>query len=511
MEQYFTAKIESLYYPEQMNPTLKDISIDFRPGEFVFLVGSPHSGKSSLCQALAGVIPSFKEGTLIGEINFEGENIINKRLPEMAGKIGLVRDESQNQLFCTTVEEDLAFGPCNLLLEPEEIRARIEKALRFVGLQGYEKRKPETLSGGEGQRVAIASMMTLEPKVIILDGAVSQLDPQGRKEIYEKLRILAIQEKTMVMIVEEKAHLYLHLAHRLICMDNGRIIYDGSPEKEAILSREKIWDFPKKIHPRNGSNPEGQIVSVNNLTFQYPNGEFALRDVSLDIYPREFVALMGKNGAGKTTLAKHLNGLHKPVQGDVLIHHMNTKNYSTAQLANQVGYLFQNPQVQICTNTVEAEVAFTLKAKKLPKREIGKRVLPLLDKMGLIGFAQDHPYRLGKSDIQKLGLASSLVNEPHLLVIDEPTSQMSTAQSWETMELIDQHHRKGGTVIMISHDLNLALHFASRIVVMDRGKIVLDIPTDDCFQYEERLCELGLDIREVYAEGDMRYEAIAGI
>lgn len=511
MDQLFTARIESLYYPEQANPALKDIFLDFKPGEFVFLAGSPRSGKSSLCQALAGVIPAFKVGTVNGEINFAGENLTTKRLPEVAGTIGLVREEPQNQLFCTTVEEDLAFGPCNLLLEPEKVRARIKKALQFVGLPGYENRKPETLSGGEAQRIALASALTLEPEVIILDGAVTQLDPQGRREIYEKLRTLALQEKKIVIAAEEKAYNYLRLANRLIILNKGTIIYDGYPKKEALFTAEKAWNFPKRTNSANIANMEKPIVSVINLTFQYPNGDFALENISLDIYPGEFIALMGRNGAGKTTLAKHFNGLHKPAGGDVVINQMNTKNYSTAQLAGQVGYLFQNPQLQICTNSVWAEVAFALKVKKLPKKVIEDRVSLLLAEMGLTEFSQSHPYKLARSDIQKLALASSLANEPQILIIDEPTSQMSAVQSWETMELISQYNRNGITVIMISHDLNLALNFSSRIVVMDEGQIAMDIPTVHCFHHEEKLQELGLDIWEVYPEGEMKHEAIAGV
>ncbi|AOT72037.1 ABC transporter ATP-binding protein [Geosporobacter ferrireducens] len=511
MKQLFTARIEGLYYPEQMNPVLKDISLSFRPGQFIFLAGPPRSGKSSLCQALAGVIPSFKEGVLRGEINFEGENIIGKPLPEVTGKIGLVRDEPQNQLFCTTVEEDLAFGPCNLLLEPEEVKRKIKKALHFVGLEGFENRKPETLSGGEAQRIALASMLTLEPKVIILDGAVTQLDPQSRREIYEKLHTLAQQEKKIVIIVEEKAYQYLYLAHRLICLDQGTVLYDGYPKKEVLFDVKKPWNFPEKVPVDNAADKERPRISVNHLTFQYPNRKFALKNISLDIYPGEFVALMGRNGAGKTTLAKHFNGLHKPGSGDVVINHMNTKEYSTAQLASQVGYLFQNPQIQICTHSVQAEVAFALKAKKIPKREIEGKVSQLMDKMGLIKFAQEHPYKLAKSDVQRLALASCLINEPQILIVDEPTSQMSAAQSWETMELISQYNRSGVTVIMISHDLNLALNFTSRMIIMNQGQITLDIPTAHCFNHEEKLRGLGLDIREVYAEGEMRYEAIAGV
>ncbi len=498
MNWLLTAKIESLYYPGQDSPVLKDISLDFKPGEFVFLAGSTGSGKTSLCLALTGVIPSFKSGTIKGEIKFDGKDIIAKGLPEVAGKIGLVRDEPQDQLFCTTVEEDLAFGPCNLQIADKEVRTRIKKALEFVGLKGFENRKPETLSGGEAQRIAIASTLSLNPQVLIFDRATNQLDPQGRKEIYEKLRTLTLQEKKIVIVVEEKASDYLHLADRLINLDSGTIVYDGSPKREAFMTLEKVRNLPKgKAIKFPATKP---IVSIRNLSFRYPNDQFALKNISLDIYPGEFVALMGKNGAGKTTLAKHFNGLHKPTSGDVIINDLNTKSYSTAQLASQVGYLFQNPQMQICTNSVLAEVGFALKVKKMPDKQIETKVYPLLERVGLTQHAQIHPYRLMKGELQKLALAASLVNEPQILIIDEPTSQMSNIQSWETLELIADYNRQGVTVIMISHDSKLALNFASRIVLMNQGKIELNTQTAYCLEHEGKFRELGINIREVYLE-----------
>jgi len=511
MNQKFTAKIDRLSFPESTESVLHEITLEFIPGEIVFLSGTPSSGKSSLCQILAGIIPHYKESDFTGRIELYGENIIVKRLPEVAGKIGYLKDDPQSQLFCATVEEDLAFGPCSLLLHPDEVKSRTRKCLEFVGLKGYEKRKTETLSGGEAQRIALASMLTLSPEMIILDEALTQLDAQGRRQIYEQLGELAVKKKKMIIIVEEKLENYLYLANRLLVLDKGKIIYDGCPKQEALISAKKMRKDHRGVQPGQSIDVSHPIIRVENLSFNYPNGLVALKGISLEVNSGEFIALMGKNGAGKTTLAKHLNGLHQPSEGTVFINEMNTRNHSIAKLSNEVGYLFQNPQMQICTNSVEEEVGFALKVRRLSKKVIATKVTALLSEMDLSEFSKDHPYTLGKGNVQKLALASSLINEPQIIIVDEPTSQMNMIQGLEMMEMISEYNQKGVTVVMISHDLHLAVHYASRIVVLDRGQIALDIQTMECFEHEQKLRDLGLEVRDVKIEGEETHEAIVRI
>lgn len=501
-------KIKKLSYPEGEKWSLEDINTDFKYGELVFLTGSPHSGKTTLCQAIAGVLPNFTDCNLEGSVQLDGQDIVTKDLPEVAGKVAYIRDDPKNQLFSFTVEEDLGFGPCSLLLEEEEVKKRIKKALDFVGLERYEKRKSHTLSGGEAQRVVLASVLTLDPKVLILDEAVTQIDPKGRRDIYEKLSEMAKEENKIVIIVDNKVENYFSIDHKLIVLDQGKIIYDGP------IRKEKLPKFIKPIKLQTNRalfKTVEPVLSVENLSFQYGNGEFGLEDIHLKVYPGEFIALMGKNGAGKTTLAKHFNGLHKPSKGNVWVKNMNTREHTTAQLSKKVGYLFQDPQIQLFTNSVEEEVSFALRVQKLPKDEIEDRTKKVLDKMGLSPYAKDHPYTLSKGDVQKLALASSLINEPEILIIDEPTSQMGFVQSWKVIELVSQLTKKGVAVIMISHDLELALHYSSRMVVLKEGTIKLDIPTRECFTYEKELNHLGLDLSKDGGKGEEMYETIVGI
>lgn len=500
--------IKTLSYPGDKNWSLKEVNTHIKYGELVFLTGSPGSGKTTLCQVIAGILPNFTNCKLEGSVELDGKKIIQEHLPEVAGKIAYIRDEPKNQLFSFTVEEDLAFGPCSLLLEEEEIKKRVKRALDFVGLKGYEKRKSYTLSGGEAQRAVLASLLTLDPKVLILDEAVTQIDPKGRRKIYEKLSKMAKEEKKIIIIVDNKVENYFSMDHKLIVVEDGKIIYDGPMKKEKLPAFIKPVKAQSNIALFTNLEP---VLSVEKLSFQYDNGEFGLENMDFKVYPGEFVSLMGENGAGKTTLAKHFNGLHKPSKGNVWVRDMNTREHSTAQLSKKVGYLFQDPQIQLFTNSVEEEVSFALRVQKLPVEEIKDRTKKILDEMHLSQYAKDHPYTLSKGDVQKLALASSLINEPEILIIDEPTSQMGFAQSWEVMENIFQLSQKGLAVIMISHDLELALHYSSRMLVLKGGHIELDIKSNECLTYKKELYDLGLDICKDSGKGEGIYETIVGI
>jgi len=498
MKSLLTARIEILRYHDQTKPTLKNIDLNINAGEFIILAGPPSSGKSTLCHCLSGVIPLFHPAALIGDVTFEGKSILTIRLPELAGKIGLVREAPEDQLFCTTVEEDLAFGPCNLLLEPEEVKDRIINALKFVGLTGYAKRKTETLSGGESQRAALASILTLNPQVLILDHAMDQVDSEGRREIIRKLRELCRQGEKTVILVDEKFMELQAQGDRVIALNHDTVIFDGrlSEFKSNSAFRSCFEMQPPPIKWPASANNKGfprvetneqislnyspqvdqdPIISVKNLYFSYRDSDFALRNLCLDICPGEFVALVGKNGAGKTTLAKHFNGLLCPQSGEVVVNGMNTKDYTIAQLASHVGFLFQNSELQVCTNSVQDEVSFALKVKKLPSQEVRNKVSKILHLLGLQEVAQIHPYRLPRGLLRKVALASCLVNEPRLLIIDEPTSRMSDLQARETMGFVETFNKQGRTILMITHDLELAMRFSQRIVFMEDGQIKWDI------------------------------------
>jgi energy-coupling factor transporter ATP-binding protein EcfA2 len=504
------AKINSLYFSDAKNPVLKNIDIQIPAGEFIVLTGPSGAGKSVFLHCLAGVIPHYKYARLDGEIRFRGHVI--PRLPEVAGKIGLITDNPQNQLFSTTVEEDLAFGPSNMLLKPMEIHQLITYALDFVGLSGYEKRKPETLSGGELQRIVLASVLTMDPEILLLDRPADQLDPKGRKDIYQKLRSLCKAQGKTVIAAEEMLEDVVSLADHIWIMDQGtlRQRIKGDKNITPISIRKQFSEIRvrqvkgESISPSLKSMDQSTpAVEVKGLSLRYENSEFALKNVSLKICPGDFVALIGENGAGKTTLTKTFNGLLRPEKGSVFINGLNVAEHTTAQLSAHIGYLFQNPLLQVCQNSVEEEISFGLKVKKFPKDNIKNRVQQVLRDFRLEGAASLHPYKLSRGMLQKVALASVLVSDPPILVIDEPTSNMCYEEAREVMDLIDQYHQKGHTVIMITHNLTLAEEYCRRFIVMHKGRLVLD--TDDASLANYR------DYREVFLNLGVTLQTIPGI
>jgi energy-coupling factor transporter ATP-binding protein EcfA2 len=498
MEHLLTAQIDKLSYQGSSDVVLRQVFVDLYPGEFVHLKGPSGSGKSVLCRCLAGIIPLFESATLVGEVVFHGRNLSDLRLPQLAGEIGFVGHDPQNQLFCATLKEDLAFGPCSLLLDRVDVEGRVKRALRFVGLTGYENRTSETLSGGEIRRAALASAWTLDPKLFILDCAFDQIDARAHRDICRKLAQMCSEMGKTILLVDERSDTCASFVHRTIVMEKGTVIYDGkidrfsawvpsnkmgpgggtSLESAAVVSRQTDQGSTYPLIASKGRRPHecssDPIISVKGLCFTYPESGFALKDISFDAFKGEFVAIVGENGAGKTTLIKHLNGLLRPSAGEVIVNGLAVKDCTPAQMSDYVAYLLQDPLMQVCSSSVRGEVGFGLKAKGVHPQEIAQRVDRILRRLDLMDVANDHPYRLPRCELQKVALASCMVSEAEILVVDEPTSAMSYPQNWGTLELLSKISSEGHTILMITHDQDVAGYFCHRTIVMKKGRIESD-------------------------------------
>ncbi len=528
------ACIRQVKLPCRPKPALAGVDLQFKAGEFVLIAGPPESGKSALCRCLAGIIPLFDDSVLDGDVIFEGNPISQMRLPELAGKIGFVQNDPDNQLFCTDLEDDLAFGPCSLLVDPVEIKRRVTWAMRFVGMSGFEKRAPQSLSGGERQRAALASILTLKPKVLILDRCTDQLDLWGRRDIYRKLRQCCKEDGMSVILVDERLDDLQFLVDRIVVLKEGSLCFDGDSGPEfqpyfansvlklryAALSRTICptgtdgaieTRHSDCFHPKNPTESRTlplpdkpaippSIVSLRDVCYRYSDSRFSLQRVSLEIGQGEFIALAGTNGAGKTTLAKHINGLLRPQSGEAWVYSFNTRATSSSELSRYIGTCFQDPMLRICSNSVRAEVGFVLKLKKIPKDEIDARVNCILERLGLVSVAEQHPYRLSPGQLQRTALASVLVGRPRFLILDEPTSRISAAKKWEVMELIKEFHEQGVTVLMISHDPEIVVNFSDRLVIMSKGRIVADTATEQWRSNEKELYDLTDSLNPILTE-----------
>ncbi|OLN29401.1 ABC transporter ATP-binding protein [Desulfosporosinus metallidurans] len=536
----------SYHYPNSMEPSLRNISLTVDKGKFVGLMGATGAGKTTLSLCLNGLIPQLLEGKLMGQVIVAGLDVRKTAVQSLSKILGLVLQDPETQIIGRTVEEDTAFGPRNFLVPLEEIKRRVNQTLEKVRLQGYNKRLTQELSGGEKQRLAIAGVLVMEPEILVLDEPTSELDPVGRSEIFETLDDLRRQKELTIMLVEHSSEELIKKADEVVVLNQGEVVWRGVPTelfRNIPLLRqygikplpvsligwafyERGWvpfdeiplDIPSAEHlvrdllPRHGqwrdnlqslqhlqpqktdsfqAQKEG-AVRIRDLIYQYNSGQPALRGINLTIATGEFVALIGQNGAGKSTLAKHLNGLLKPTCGDVIVEGMNTLKYDTAHLSKTIGYVFQNPDHQIFSVTVEKELEYGLKNAGFKGQEIKERVDQVLKSTGLERYRHVHPFTLGKGERQLIAVASILVIKPKLLIIDEPTTGSDWAGVQTMMALISQLHLAGTTIVMISHDMDLVAQYAQRVIVLKDGGILLDGSPRDVFSKEELLLDAAI-------------------
>ncbi|WP_407309302.1 ABC transporter ATP-binding protein [Desulfosporosinus sp. SB140] len=547
----------SYYYPNAVEASLKTISLTVEKGKFIVLMGETGAGKTTLSLCLNGLIPQLLEGKLTGQVVVAGQDVRKTPVQLMSKFLGLVLQDPESQLIGRTVEEDTAFGPRNISVPLEEIQQRVNGTLEKVRLQGYNQRLTEELSGGEKQRLAIAGVLAMEPEILVLDEPTSELDPIGRSEIFTTLDDLRRKKDLTIMLVEHSSEDVLKTADEVVVINQGEIIWRGEPvqlfRNVPLLQQygikplpvslmgwnlyEKGWisidaiplDLPSaehlirtllSNHGQHKSNPllplrkkelsssQGErAVQINDLFYQYNSNQPALRSINLTIESGEFVALIGQNGAGKTTLVRHLNGLLKPTRGDVIIRGMNTKQYDTSHLARTVGYVFQNPDHQIFSATVEKELEYGLKNAGFRGPEVRKRINQVLEDTGLEQYRNVHPFTLGKGERQMIAVASILVLKPQILIIDEPTTGSDWSGVQAIMTLIHQLHLAGTTIIMISHDMDLVAQYAQRVIVLKEGDILLDGHPHEVFANEKvlldaaivppQLCRLSLRLSDI--------------
>lgn len=533
--------IENLayHYPNCETPSLNGINLSIQQGKFIVVMGMNGAGKTSLALCLNGIIPQLLEGRILGKVTVAGKDVRKFRTQTLANLVGLVFQDPESQIIGSTVAEDTAFGPRNLGLSLEEIEHRVQTELAKVQLKGYESRKTDELSGGEKQRLALAGILAMGPKVLVLDEPASELDPGGRAALYSALDQLRQEGSHTVIVIEHSIEDIWSRADEVVVLKDGKVAWRGEPvdlfRDLPLLTQlgirplpvsEIFWPFVSKgwitlkeipvtieeataLIPKilrynpytqqaekpadleyteqESSGPVGS-VRISDLTHQYNSSTVSLDQINLEIKTGEFIALIGPNGAGKTTLTKHLNGLLRPGKGDVWVSGKNTKQYKTGELAGTVGYVFQNPDHQLFETTVEKELAFGLKKAGKSLQEIKNRVDKILKKFGLEAYRLLHPLTLGKSLKQSLAIASAIILQPDILVFDEPTKGLDWPGAKRVMAIIKSLHEEGMTIIMITHDMELAIH-AQRVIVLKKGRILSDGKPPQVFLDEEGLSE----------------------
>jgi energy-coupling factor transport system ATP-binding protein len=509
---------------------LQNIQGQIEDGTFVVVMGHGGAGKSTLCFSLNALVPKFFRGKYQGRVLINGQEVARHRVPEMSRLVGLVLQDFEAQLFSTNVELEMAFGPENHRLPRREIERRIQHYLSFVRLEKLRNREPASLSGGQKQRLAIGSVLALEPRVLVMDEATTDLDPLGRKEVLSVAK--SIREEGRILLIVDHEPETAVTADQVWLMRDGQVISQGPPSEILVdvnlmqscgiktlpmvelfhsmswpgnpltvdTAIELIQKHPltqrreSKAHTVSSDHAKSSpILQVEELRYAYPTyPEEALRGINLMIEEGEFIAILGQNGSGKTTLAKHFNGLLKPTSGRVLVQNKRTTEYSHREMARWVGYVFQNPDHQIFARTVAEEVGFGLKMQNQTSRTIETRVGEALEGVGLQGYEKKVPFALTKGERQRVAVASVLAAQPRVIILDEPTTGLDDRHQQDMMEMLKRLNQQGHTVIIITHSMGVAAEYANRVVVMSNGGLLSDGPTRAVFADEARLAEASL-------------------
>jgi len=504
---------------------LKNINLDIYPDDFALLLGPPGCGKSMLTRCLNGIIPHLDEGTMEGSVIVEGKDTVASNIYEFATKIGMVFQNPDDQIVSLKVLDEVAWGVENLGLEHEEIRERVDKFMDLLDISHLRDRLTFAISGGQKQKVSIASNLAMLQDVLVLDDPTTDLDPVCKMEVVQVLRQLHQEMGKGLIVIEHDLSDLIEMANRLIIMEDGSIVHDGTPEElvtehyndlvrlginipqhveiaHAVLEisgstqpcpahKEKAFsvlnDFVRKRRlppveqkPKEQENKDA-VISVRNLEFAYQPKIPILKGINFDIFQGEFVAIVGANGSGKSTLVNNFTGLLVPDKGQIVINGHDTRKIKISDLAQNIGYVFQNPDHQLFSNTVAEEVGFSLRLRNIPQDEIEKRVSETLEFVQLAQFSHRHPFSLSRGQRQKLAVATALIHQPSVILLDEPTTGQDRHSLSGLLALMTRLNRQGNTTIMITHDMNIVAAYASRVLVMVDGRIMMDGHPIDIF------------------------------
>jgi len=479
----------SFTYRGAAAPALERVSLRVHPGEFLTITGASGCGKSTLVLCMAGFIPHAFPGIMQGTVRIHGKDTREYPAGGLSGIVGLVQQDPEAQLCTLTVSDEVAFGPENLCLSPEEIRERVRFALDAVGAWDLRHRQVHTLSGGEKQRVAIASVLAMNPSLLILDEPTANLDPRCTREVLQWLERLRHERAVSVVIVEHRLERLLPLSDRVIVMDKGRIAGEYSPQeyrKECMTSKSPP-SVPACCAPEGRKEP---LLSVENLRVGYEDGD-VLSGVSLNLYAGETVAVMGDNGSGKTTLMLTLLGVITPREGTVRFRGRDITAAKVARRARDMGVTFQNPNHQLFEDTVlkEAGLPSSFLSDK-PRREIDGLVTTLLERFGLLQYAGRNPFALSLGEKKRLTLVSVLAYSPPVLILDEPLVGQDADSLSLLLEALREHGARGGLTLMVCHEPAVAARLCQRVLFLDKGKLLVDAGVQEAFG---ELARLGRD------------------
>jgi len=438
------------------------------------VTGPSGAGKTSLCLAASGILHHEYGGKKEGSVVIDGKNVTDySSLSDLARNVGVVFDDPESQMIFTTVEEEILSALEYRGLSAAIIEERLTGVMKTTYLEELKDRSPHNLSGGQKQRVALAATLALGNEILILDEPTSELDEHATKRIADILKDLKDQGKT-ILLIEHKFDHFREMVDALVIMESGEITAQGIPGE--VLKDDRVRgmvqpDFSAVKKNVRAALTSEAIILVQNLTYRYGD-VLALSGVNLTIRKGEFVAIVGENGSGKTTLVKHFNRLLSPTSGDVIVNRKNTKECSIAALACDVGLVFQNPDHMFFADTVREEIAYGVKNLGIENGDV--LIDSALRDAGLTDSAGLYPRWLSRGERQRLGIACIVAMQPSVIVLDEPTTGLDGCEALLVIDILKKLQEKGHTIIIITHNRDIAEHCADRIITMESGKIISD-------------------------------------
>ena len=506
----------SFQYRAQKKPTLTGINLDIYPGEKVLIAGPSGSGKSTLAGCINGLNPFSNPGECKGTLTVDGVDAPHSSIFELSAHVGTVLQDPDGQFIGLTVGEDIAFALENSCTPQDEMHAITRHAAELVGIENHLDYAPHELSGGQKQRVSLAGVMVDQVKILLFDEPLANLDPATGKQAIELIDEIQKKTDTTVLIIEHRLEDVLwRNVDRIVLVNDGTILADLTPDELLSTSllcdngireplyvtamryagiditkekkpahvdsvvldevdRKKLKDwFEAQPLPKDAGERE-KLLEVKHLSFGYTKGQQTLRNVSLSIDKGEMVSIVGRNGAGKSTFSKLICGFEDPDSGEITFRGKDLLKENIRHRAKYIGYVMQNPNQMISKTMIFDEVALSLQKAGMPEAEIRQKVEDTLKICGLYPFRNWPVSALSFGQKKRVTIASVLVQDPELIILDEPTAGQDFRHYTEIMEFLRGLNEKGVTVVMITHDMHLMLEYTPRALVFADGRLIAD-------------------------------------
>lgn len=505
----------SFQYRVQAEPTVKNINLSIYEGEKVLIVGPSGSGKSTLAHCINGLVPFFYDGIVTGQLNINGNDATKMNIFELSKIVGTVLQDPDSQFIGLTVGEDIAFKLENYCISQDEMIDRVDKSAELVDIKKELYSSPYKLSGGQKQRVTLAGVTVDDVKILLFDEPLASLDPATGESAIELIDKMQKQNNKTAIIIEHRLEDVLHCdVDRVIVMDKGEIIADTTIDeiiRKDILRKvgireplyltalryadceindtlklknietlelgeykEKLKDWYENIEVYESDENQNPILELDNICFSYNNEKQILKNVSFKINKGDMAAIVGRNGAGKSTISKLVCGFYKPTSGRILFDGKDMVDYTIKERSEKIGFVMQNPNQMISKTMVYDEVAFGLKIRGLSDSEIKERVEETLRICGLYGYRNWPISALSFGQKKRVTIASILVLNPDMIILDEPTAGQDFKHYTEIMEFLVYLNKKGVTILMVTHDMHLMLEYTNKVIVLSEGEKIAD-------------------------------------